>query len=40
MSKCWEKGYSLVSRLLCLVVKVSLSDWCPGLGVVLNCIDS
>ena len=28
------------SRLWCLIVKLSLSHWYPGSGVVLDCIDS
>ena len=27
------------SRLWCLTVSLSLSDWYPGSGVVLDCID-
>ena len=34
------KGCPLGSRLRCLTVSLSLSHWCPGSGVVLNCIDS
>ena len=34
------KGSPLGSRLCCLIVKLSLSDWCHGPGVVLNCVDS
>ena len=34
------KGCSLGPRLLCIIVKVSLSHWPHGSGVVLNCIDS
>ena len=26
-------------RLWCLTVSLSLSHWCPGSGVVLDCID-
>ena len=33
-------GWPLGSRLWCLVVALSLSRWCPGSGVVLDCIDS
>ena len=32
---CWER-----SRLWCITVSLSLSHWCPGSGVVLDCIDS
>ena len=28
------------THLLCLSVSLSLSRWCPGSGVVLDCIDS
>ena len=34
------KSRPLGSRLLCLIVKLSLSHWYPGSGVVLECIDS
>ena len=34
------KGWPLGSRLLCLIVSLSLSHWYPGSGVVLDCIDS
>ena len=34
------KGWPLGSRLWCLIVKLSLSHWYPGSGVVLECIDS
>ena len=34
------KGWSLGSRLWCLIVALSLSHWYPGSGVVLDCIDS
>ena len=34
------KDLPLHSRLWCLTVSLSLSHWCPRLGVVLNCIDS
>ena len=34
------KGLPLGSRWWCLTVSLSLSDWYPGSGVVLNCIDS
>ena len=34
------KGWPLGSRLWCLIVKLSLSHWYPGSGVVLACIDS
>ena len=33
-------GWPLGSRLWCLTVKLSLSNWYPGSGVVLDCIDS
>ena len=35
-----EKGWLLGSRLWCLIVKLSLSHWYPGSGVVLDCINS
>ena len=31
---------TLGSRLWCITVSLSLSNWYPGSGVVLNCIDS
>ena len=34
------KGWPLGSRLLCLIVKLSLSHWYPRSGVVLDYIDS
>ena len=34
------KGWPLGSRLWSLIVKMSLSHWYPGSGVVLDCIDS
>ena len=34
------KGWPLGSRLWCLIVKLPLSHWCPGSGVVLESIDS
>ena len=34
------KGWPLGSRLWCLTVSLSLSNWYPGSGVVLDCIDS
>ena len=34
------KGWPLSSRLWCIIVSLSLSHWYPGLGVVLDCIDS
>ena len=34
------KGWPLGSRLWCLTMSLSLSHWCPGSGVVLDCIDS
>ena len=34
------KGWPLGSRLWWLFVTLSLSNWCPGSGVVLDCIDS
>ena len=34
------KGWSLGSRLCCLIVKLSLSHWYLGSGVLLDCIDS
>ena len=33
------KGCPLGSRLRCLTVRLSLSNWYPGSGVVLDCID-
>ena len=35
-----RKGWSLLSCLLCLIMKVLPSHWYPGLGLVLVCIDS
>ena len=35
-----EGGWPLGSRLWCLAVSLLLSDWYPGSGVVLDCIDS
>ena len=34
---CWEMAGS---RLWCLTVCLSLSNWYPGSDVVLDCIDS
>ena len=34
------KGWPLGSRLWCIIVKLSLSHWYPGSGLVLVCIDS
>ena len=34
------KGWPLGSRLWCLIVKVSISHWYPGSGLVLDCIYS
>ena len=34
------KGWPLGSRLWCPTVTLSLSHWYPGLGVILDCIDS
>ena len=34
------KGYHLGSLLWCLTVTLSLSHWCPGSDVILDCIDS
>ena len=34
------KGLPLSSRLRCLTVSLSLSNWYPGSGVVTDCIDS
>ena len=34
------KGWPLGSRLWCLAASSSLSHWCLGSGVVLDCIDS
>ena len=33
-------GWLLGSRLWCPAVGLSLSRWCPGSGVLLDCIDS
>ena len=33
------KDWSLGSRLRSLIVKLSLSHWYPGSGMVLDCID-
>ena len=35
LGKAWPLG----SRLWCLTVSLSLSHWCSGSGVVLDCID-
>ena len=38
---CCERADLLFgSRLWCLTVRLSLSHWYPGSGVVLDCIDS
>ena len=37
---CWERADLLESRLWCITVSLSLSHWCPGSGVILDCIDS
>ena len=34
------KGLPIGPRLCCLIVKLSLSNWYPGSGVVLDCINS
>ena len=34
------KGWPLGSRLWCPTVSLLLSHWYPGLGMVLDCIDS
>ena len=34
------KGWPLCSSLWCLIVNLSLFDWYPGSGVVLDGIDS
>ena len=34
------KGWTLGSRLWCLIVSLSLSHWYSGSGVELDCIDS
>ena len=34
------KGLPAGSRLWCLIVSLSLSHWCSGSGMVLDCIDS
>ena len=38
--RLFGKGWPLGSRLGCIIVKLSLSHWYPGSGVVLDCIDS
>ena len=45
LSKCalWSpagKGLTSWLCLWCLTMSLSLSRWCPGLGAVLDCIDS
>ena len=37
---CWERSDLLAFVKWCLTVSLSLSHWYPGLGVVLDCIDS
>ena len=39
---CWERAdlLALVCGVYCLTVSLSLSNWYPGSGVVLDCIDS
>ena len=40
---CWERADLLAlvcGGLWCLTVSLSVSDWYPGSGVVLDCIDS
>ena len=39
-SPAWEGLTSWLSFVMCLIVKLSLSHWYPGSGVVLDCIDS
>ena len=36
---CWGRA-DLGSCLWCLIVSLSLSNWYPGSGVELDCIDS
>ena len=36
---CWERA-ELLALVCSLTVSLSLSHWYPGLGVVLDCIDS
>ena len=36
---CWERA-DLLALVLVSAVRLSLSHWNPGSGVVLNCIDS
>ena len=36
---CWERLTSWLSFVVS-IVSLSLSDWYPGSGVVLDCIDS
>ena len=37
---CWERADLFSSRVWCLTVRLSLSHWYSGSGVVLDCIDS
>ena len=37
---CWERADRLAHVFWCLTVTLSLSNWYPGSGVVLECIDS
>ena len=39
-SELLGKGWPLGSRLWCLTVSLSLSNWYPGSGMVFDCIDS
>ena len=39
-SPAWGRGCPLGSRLWCLAVSLSLSNWYPGSGVVLDCFDT
>ena len=36
---CWERT-DLLALVVVLTVSLSLSNWYPGPGVVLDCIDS
>ena len=40
MLSCASIFDALGSRLGCLIVKLSLSHWNPGSGVVVDCINS
>ena len=36
---CWERA-DLLALVCGVYCELSLSHWCPGSGVVLDCIDS